>query len=125
MNDVPTRQEVAAQLAAVEAHTDTKFAQLIGEMRTGFAALNGRIDGLSGRVDGLSGRLDAVERSVSGIKITVIVTAIAAVAVVVAVLGYGQTWFGLGIGTRDIVRATVSELMQQQQQQAAAHPKAP
>jgi hypothetical protein len=32
----------------------------------------------------------------------------------VAVLAYGQTWFGLGVSARDIIRATVTEMHQQQ-----------
>jgi hypothetical protein len=92
-----------------EARADTKFAQLIGEMRAGFA--------------GVDARLSAVERSTSGVKTTVIGTGVAVVAVVIAILAYGQTWFGIGVNTRDIIRATVSEYIQQTPQQAPSAPE--
>jgi hypothetical protein len=44
----------------------------------------------------------------------VIGTGIAAVVLIVAVLAYGETWFGLGVSARDIIRATVTEMHQQQ-----------
>ncbi len=47
-----------------------------------------------------------------GLRATVILTGLGSVALVVAVLAYGQTWFGLGASTREIVRATVLELRQ-------------
>lgn len=82
-----------------EARTDTKFAQLIGEMRTGFARMDAR--------------LSAVERATTGLKATVIGTGVAVIAVVIGVLAYGQTWFGIGVNTRDVIRATITEYVQQ------------
>ncbi len=124
MPDGPTRDEFAATNDAMEARADTKFAQLLGEMRVGFAGinariesvatrLNARIDGLSSRVDGLSSRIDGVERTTGGTKTTVIATGIGSVALVIAALAYGQTWFGIGIGTRDVVRTTITEYLEQ------------
>lgn len=78
----------------------TGFAEMRGEVREGFARTNER--------------LDAVERSTGGIKTTVITTVIgtgiAVVAIVIAVLTYGQTWFGIGISEREVIRATVAEM---------------
>jgi hypothetical protein len=145
MDDPPSREEMHASLEALEARTDAKFARLIGEMHDGFAALNGRIDVLNAKIDGkidmlnakidgkidgmaavlgvridaLSARIDAVERSIAGMKATVILTGLGAVAVVIGVLAYGQTWFGIGATTRDIVKAAVAEYVQQ----SGAHPK--
>ena len=45
---------------------------------------------------------------------TIFGTAVGLAAVLVAVLAYGQTWFGIGITNRDTVRAIVSEVVQQQ-----------
>jgi hypothetical protein len=74
---------------------------MIGEMRVGFASL--------------AIRLDTVERATAGIKMTIIATVIptgiAVVAIVVAVLTFGQAGFGIGISTRDVIRATVAEMV--------------
>ncbi|MBV8616870.1 MAG: hypothetical protein JOY66_24280 [Acetobacteraceae bacterium] len=94
-----TPKETELRIELAEARTDKKFAAMLGEMRTGFARLDARLDG--------------VERATSGIKATVIGTGIAAVVLVIAVLAYGQTWFGIGVSTRDVVRAAVTEYRQQ------------
>ncbi len=39
-----TREELAAHLAAADARTDTKFERVLGEIRTGFAQFEARID---------------------------------------------------------------------------------
>jgi hypothetical protein len=107
--------DLRAELA--EARTDKKFAEMLGEVRSGFAnidakfaALDGRIGALEGRVDA---RLSALERATAGIKPTIIVTGLAVAALMVGVLTYGQTWFGIGGSTRDVVRSAVSEYIQQ------------
>ena len=107
MSDPPSRDEIAARLEAAEARSDTKVAQLLGEIKAGFASLDGKVDGLKDRIDG-------VERTTSGLKATVILTGLGAVALVVGVLAYGQTWFGIGVTTRDVVKSAVSEYLQQQ-----------
>lgn len=94
MSDI-SREEIDAKLDAAEARTDVKFAQLMGEL--------GKINV----------RLDGVERSTSGTKATIIGTGIAAVALVVGILAFGQQWFGIGLTTRDIVRATITEMQTQ------------
>ena len=94
-----TPKETELRIELAEARIDEKLAAMLGEMRTGFARLNARLDG--------------VERATSGIKATVIGTGIAAVVLVIAVLAYGQTWFGIGVSTRDVVRAAVTEYHQQ------------
>ena len=159
MNDSPSRDEITAHLEAAEARTDAKLAQLVGEVRAGFASIEGKIgeiraglasaEGrsdarlaaleskfdsrfaaldskfearfatLDGKIAALAARVDSVERATSGTKATVVVTGLAAVAVVIATLAYGQTWFGIGVTTRDVVKATVSEYLLQ----AKAAPK--
>jgi hypothetical protein len=127
--------DLRAQLA--EARTDKKFADMLGEVRIGFAGieakigtLEGRIEGkigtLEGRIEGkigtldgkisaLDGRLSALEQSVAGIKPTIILTGLAVAALMIGVLTYGQAWFGIGVSTRDIMRATVAEYNLQHQ----------
>jgi hypothetical protein len=116
MPDDPTRTEIEAQIAASEARASTRLAEALGEMRTGFADVRTGFAELRGEMrEGFARtneRLDAVERSTGGIKTTVIGTGIAVVAIVIAVLAYGQTWFGIGISSRDVIRATVAEMRQ-------------
>ena len=96
-DQTPKATEFRIELA--KARTDKKFADVLGEMRTGFARLDAR--------------LDAVERATSEIKATVIGTGIAGAVLVIAVLAYGQTWFGIGVSARDVVKAAVAEHRQQ------------
>lgn len=111
MADTPSRPEIEAQIAASEARGSTRLAEALGEMRTGFAEMRGEVREGFARTNE---RLDAVERSTGGIKTTVITTVIgtgiAVVAIVIAVLTYGQTWFGIGISEREVIRATVAEM---------------
>jgi hypothetical protein len=95
-----SREEVDAKIEASEARTDTKFAQLMGEMKAGFARMDER--------------MGAIERSTAGIKATVIVTGIAIVGLVVAVMAYGSDRIGLGASISDIAanaaRQTVRDM---------------
>ena len=89
--------ELKLQLAA--AQTDKKFSEALGEVRAEFGKVNERLSGL--------------ERSVSGTKATVVVTGIAIFGVTIAVLTYGQAWFGIGVSTRGVVKSAVSEYIEQ------------
>ena len=46
-----TREELAAHLAAADARTDTKFERLLGEMRAGFAQIDGRFAEMEAKMD--------------------------------------------------------------------------
>lgn len=115
MSDV-TREEIKAGQDLAEAKTDLKFAQLIGKIDTANADLKGEIRALSAH-------FIAVERSTAGVKATIIVTAVAVLAIVVGVLGFGQQWFGIGMSARDLVRATVKELQEQPATTTQSAPK--
>ena len=83
--------EVDAKIAAAEARTDTKFAEVVGELRL-------------------------IEGATRGLKGTVIATGIAAVAVVIAVLGWGGQMFMSGMDTRiaaDRAAQTAAEAVEQ------------
>jgi type IV secretory pathway TrbD component len=114
MSDTPSRAEIEAQIAASEARSATGQTALLGEMRTSSAELRGEMRAgfaeLRGEIAKIATRLDTVERTVGGTKTTVIATGIASVAVIIAVLTYGQTWFGIGVSARDVIRATVAEM---------------
>ncbi len=75
-------------------------------------AQDAKMDRIEAAIGELRVSLARVEAGVSGLRATVILTGIGAVALVVGVLAYGQTWFGIGVSTRDIVRATVAEMRQ-------------
>lgn len=96
MADV-NREEIEAKLAVAEARTDTKFAQILGHVDTLAADLKGEMKALNSR-------MSAIERSTSGLKATVIITGIAIVGVVVAIMAYGGQFFGLGLSTDEIAR---------------------
>src|SRR5690554_4963001 len=75
---------VDAKIAAAEARTDAKFAQVIGELRT-------------------------IEHATSGIKTTVVLTGLTAVALVVAIFGWGASMFGTGMDAQTVAdRAAIS-----------------
>jgi hypothetical protein len=120
MSDSPTRDEIAAQIAASEARAAASIADVRGDMREGFANIRTEFAALRGEMrEGFARtdeRLGAVERSTAGIKTTIIATviptAIAAVAVIIAILAYGQAWFGIGINSRDTIRAIMAEMRQ-------------
>jgi hypothetical protein len=99
----PTREEIKAEFAAAEARTDAKFAQLIGRIEVSNAELKGEFKALGARLDGV---VDATR----GTKATTIATGIAAVALIVAVLAFGQQWFGFGLNARDLVHSVASEM---------------
>lgn len=106
-----TTQETELRIQVSEARTDTKFAELVGKLDVGLAEIKGELRNTNTQ-------LNNVNTATAGIKTTVIttviVTAIASLGVVIAVLAYGQQWFGIGVTTRDVVHATVTELLQQQ-----------
>jgi len=97
-----TREEIDTKLALSAAQTDVKFAQLIGKIETSTADLKGAMGGIETH-------LTSVEKATSGVKATIIVSVLAGIAIVIGILAFGQQWFGIGITTRDIIRATVTE----------------
>lgn len=99
-------REGQLRLESMVARTDTKFAEMLGEMRTGFASINGRLDHLEKTgVD--------VKATISNVKTTVIGTGIGVLALTLAALSYGQAWFGIGVSTRDVVKSAVTEYVLQ------------
>lgn len=54
----------AVDVAMIEQRQYTEFAfdRLAGEVRNGFEAVNGRLDGVNGRFDGVDGRFNRLER---------------------------------------------------------------
>lgn len=88
MSDAPTRDEIDAKLALVDARTDTKFAETLGEMRAGFAELRGDLKALDAKVSALPSKFTFVS--------TVLGTGIAIAAIVLAVLAFGGQMFGQG-----------------------------
>jgi hypothetical protein len=75
---------VDAKIAAAEARTDTKFAEMMGELRV------------------ISGRLDHVDKSTSGIKATVVAAAIGVLALTGGIFAYGSSMFATGMDAQAI-----------------------
>jgi hypothetical protein len=103
-------QDLKIRLA--QAQSDAKFAASVGGFELRLSETTGQI---TKAFADINGRLDHIEKSTTGIKTTTVVTGIAAVGLVVAVLGYGQQWFGIGVSTRDIVRSAVADYLAQHQ----------
>lgn len=85
---------IGAKIAASEARTDTKLAELLGETRA-------KRPDLLGRVRVLPGRVELVETTTSGLKATVIVTGMSVVALIVVALAWGDALFDRGLNAAD------------------------
>jgi hypothetical protein len=91
MVDPPSREEIDAKIAASEARTDTKFAELLGEVK----ATNARLDHITGHL---------VEEK-AGRRVTnslIIGTGLAVIAAIVAVVSMSAAWFTNGIAVNDL-----------------------
>lgn len=82
--------EMELRVAASEARTDTKFAQLLGSIETMKAELGGELKALNARIAGLEG-------NVSGMRFWIVGTGIAVLALTVTILSFGNDRFGLGV----------------------------
>lgn len=91
------------KIARAQAETQAKFVEILGEVRLISSDLKGEM----GKINT---RLNSVERSTTGVKATIIATAIVGIGIVIAILGYAQQWFGLGLATRDTIRTTIREM---------------
>lgn len=86
--------EVDAKIAAAEARTDTKFAQVMGELRL------------------INQRLEHVEGYTRNLRSTVIGTGIAAVALVVGIFGWGASMFGVGMDAQSIANQSAKNVVE-------------
>ena len=96
MTDNPTRDEIEARLAAVDARGQALAAQLTAKMDVAASELHGQIVALTARVEALS----AQNR---GTKSTIFVTGLLVVVVLIGALVYGSQLFGVGISANDVV----------------------
>ncbi|WDZ77957.1 hypothetical protein PWG15_05485 [Ensifer adhaerens] len=100
-----TREEIDAKIAASEARTDTKFERMMTE----FAALRGDLAAITIE-------MGQVRQSTSGLRSTIVTTAIATVlslaGLVVAVIALNGQAFSTGMD----VRAVVTEVLEQTRQ---------
>jgi archaellum component FlaC len=58
---------VDAALVEQRQYTEFAFDKLSNEMRSGFAAVNGRLDGVDGKFNDVDGRFNRVDRRLNGI----------------------------------------------------------
>ena len=101
------------KIAAAEARSEAKLERMLGEMRTGFADIRGEIRAVSTRVE-------AVERSTSGIKSTIVITAVGAVALVVAILAYAGDSLTKGMSYRDVIAAETARQLSSSEERLKA-----
>ena len=92
---------VDAKIAASEARTDAKFAELRGDMRAGFSDIRTEFASILGEIKemraDIGGRLDHVEKATTGLRANIWFAAIAAVGLVAAILAWGGDQFGRGL----------------------------
>jgi hypothetical protein len=101
-----TREEVKLISDLSKTETDVKFAQLIGK-------IDASNSDIKGEIKAMSAHFVALERSTTGVKATIIATVAVGLGLAIGILGYGQQWFGIGMSTRDVVRQTVKEVLDQ------------
>ncbi len=87
--------EVDAKIAAAEARTDTKFAEMMGELRL------------------INQKLEHVEKSTSGIRLNIWLAAATAVGLVVAVFSWGTSMFGVGMDAQSIADQSAKNALTQ------------
>jgi hypothetical protein len=78
---------VDAKIAAAEARTDAKFAQMMGELK-------------------------AIDKSTSGLKATMVLTGLTTTAVVVAIFAWGTAMFGTGMDAQIVADRAASTVEQ-------------
>lgn len=82
--------EIDAKIAAAEARTDTKFAEMMGELRL------------------INQKLEHVEKSTAGIRLNIWLAAATAVGLVVAVFSWGTSMFGVGMDAQTVADKSAS-----------------
>lgn len=100
-----TPGEIDAKIAASEARSAEKFAELRGDMNTRSADILGSISALradlSGQMQTINARVEAVEKSTAGLRGTVVGTVfgtgVGVVAILIGILALAYQMFGLGL----------------------------
>lgn len=96
------REQVQDLVALAEARSDTKLARL-----------EGKLDLLLSETTATRREAEAARHEASGTKTTIIVTGIATVvalaALLMAVITYGDAIFSRGMSVRDVVKAVAEE----------------
>lgn len=98
--------EVDAKIEAAEARTDTKFAEMMGELRV-----------ISGKLEHLDENYRETRTSISSLKSTVIVTAVTTVLAIgglfYTALQYGNSMFTAGLDTQTIAEQSAKNALNQ------------
>ena len=89
-SDPPSREEVNANLAAVEARLDTKISDLRGDIREGFADMRTLIGESNNKSQNSLDASQRLERLVSNTRWQLIGVAAAAVVIVLTTFGIWQ-----------------------------------
>jgi len=104
--NITDMSEVDAKIAAAEARTDTKFAEMMGELRV-----------ISGKLEHLDENYRETRTSISSLKSTVIVTAVTTVLAIgglfYTALQYGNSMFTAGLDTQTIADQSAKNALSQ------------
>lgn len=95
--NITDMSEVDAKIAAAEARTDTKFAEMMGELRL------------------INQKLEHVEKSTAGIRLNIWLAAATAVGLVVAVFSWGTSMFGVGMDAQTVADKSASIVIEKAQ----------
>lgn len=97
--------EIDAKIAAAEARTDTKFAEMMGELRV-----------ISQRMGHIETDLGSTKSAISSLRSTVIVTSVTSVLAIAALfytaLQYGNSMFSAGLDSQSIADAAARSVEQ-------------
>ena len=96
-----------AEIAALDARTDSKVARLEGKIDTLVATLSGKMDGLRE----VALRDHEYNRTTRWVIVGLILALFAAF---VAVIAYGGDQFGRGLSTRDLIQSTLKDFQEAQ-----------
>ena len=83
-----------AELAAVEARTETKFAQLLGELKV----ISANVVNLGTRIDSVNTELGNVKNATAGVKWNIVATGLAVGALILGLFAYGQQMMQVASG---------------------------
>lgn len=94
MTDPISREEIASKLDAVEARSQAKFAEIMGEIKASHAHISGQI---------ATAQAKALDRW------TAIGIAVGMAALIFAILAYGGDLFGMGVSTGEVAEKAARE----------------
>lgn len=110
-----SREEIDAKLAAIEARSDTRFEQMLGEMRTANAELRGEMKALGAGIANAATTTTVIWTGVG--------TFFALAALLVGVLAFGAQSASIGMSISDVAQRAADEAVKQERRADPAAPE--